>query len=147
MPTEPASRTAADAIQRVVKVRRDYNTWVANETLEDYALRFTPRNYRKWSELRVANTAFGASAFLVLEAVGATLLVNYGFVNAALAILATGLIIFLAGLPISVHAARHGLDMDLLTRGAGFGYLGSTVTSLIYASFKIGRASCRERVS
>ncbi len=124
-----------DAIQRVVKIRRDYNTWVANETIEDYALRFTPRNHRKWSELRVANTAFGASAFLVLEAVGATLLVNYGFVNAALAILATGLIIFLAGLPISVHAARHGLDMDLLTRGAGFGYLGSTITSLIYASF------------
>ncbi len=124
-----------EAIQRVVKVRRDYNTWVANETLEDYALRFAPRNYRKWSEMRVANTAFGASSFLVLEAVGATLLVNYGFVNAALAILATGLIIFLAGLPISVYAARYGLDMDLLTRGASFGYLGSTITSLIYASF------------
>jgi hypothetical protein len=83
----------------------------------------------------VANTAFGASSFLVLEAVGATLLVKYGFVNAAWAILATGLIIFLAGLPISVYAARFGLDMDLLTRGAGFGYIGSTVTSLIYASF------------
>ena len=26
-------------------------------------------------------------------------------------------------------------DMDLLTRGAGFGYIGSTITSLIYASF------------
>jgi signal transduction histidine kinase/purine-cytosine permease-like protein/DNA-binding NarL/FixJ family response regulator len=121
--------------QRVVKVRHDYNTWVANETLEDYALRFTPRSYRKWSEGRVANTAFGAAAFLVLEAVGATLLVQYGFVNAAWAILATGLIIFLAGLPVSIYAARHGLDMDLLTRGAGFGYLGSTLTSLIYASF------------
>src|SRR6185436_6886959 len=62
------------------------------------------------------------------------LLVEYGFTNAALAILATGLIIFLAGLPISIYAARHGVDMDLLTRGAGFGYIGSTVTSLIYAS-------------
>ena len=120
---------------RVVKIRRDYNTWVANETLEDYALRFTPRSYRRWSEMRVANTAFGAAAFLVLEAVGATLLVNYGFVNAALAILASGLIIFLAGLPISHYAARYGVDMDLLTRGAGFGYMGSTLTSLIYASF------------
>ena len=66
---------------------------------------------------------------------GGTLLVQHGFVNAALAILATGLIIFLAGLPISIYAARHGVDMDLLTRGAGFGYLGSTITSLIYASF------------
>jgi signal transduction histidine kinase/purine-cytosine permease-like protein len=123
------------ALQRVIKVRRDYNTWVANETLEDYALRFTPRSFRKWSEMRVANTAFGAASFLVLEAVGATMLVNAGFINAFWAILATGLIIFLIGLPISVTAARHGLDMDLLTRGAGFGYIGSTITSLIYASF------------
>ncbi|MDL2339344.1 MAG: ATP-binding protein, partial [Pseudomonadota bacterium] len=79
--------------------------------------------------------AFGAASFLVLEAVGATLLVEYGFINAFWAILATGLIIFLAGLPISHYAARYGVDMDLLTRGAGFGYIGSTVTSLIYASF------------
>ena len=127
-PTDPAP-------QRVVTFRRDYNSWVARETMEDYALRFTPRTFRKWSEWRVANTAFGAASFLILEAVGATLLVQHGFTNAALAILATGLIIFLAGLPISVYAARHGVDMDLLTRGAGFGYLGSTITSLIYASF------------
>ncbi|MFP5419497.1 MAG: hypothetical protein ACLGHA_10125, partial [Gammaproteobacteria bacterium] len=110
------SERAPKAIQRVIKVRRDYNTWVANETLEDYALRFTPRSYRKWTESRVANTAFGAAAFLVLEAVGATLLVNYGFLNAALAIFATGLIICLVGLPVSIYAARYGLDMDLLTR-------------------------------
>ncbi|HEV8692043.1 MAG TPA: hybrid sensor histidine kinase/response regulator, partial [Ideonella sp.] len=121
--------------QQVIKVRRDYNAWVASETIEDYALRFTPRTFRKWSEWRVANTAFGAASFLVLEAVGATLLVRYGFVNAFWAIVATGLIIFAAGWPISVYAARHGVDMDLLTRGAGFGYLGSTITSLIYASF------------
>jgi hypothetical protein len=110
--------------QRIIKIRRDYNIWVADETLEDYALRFTPRSFRKWSEMRVANTAFGAASFLVLEAVGATMLVNAGFINAFWAILATGLIIFLLGLPISVTAARHGLDMDLLTRGAGFGYIG-----------------------
>ena len=128
-------RARGEAVQRVVKVRRDYNSWVARETMEDYALRFTPRSFRKWSELRVANTAFGAASFLVLEAVGATLLVEYGFINAFWAILATGLIIFLAGLPISHYAARYGVDMDLLTRGAGFGYIGSTVTSLIYASF------------
>jgi signal transduction histidine kinase/purine-cytosine permease-like protein/FixJ family two-component response regulator len=121
--------------QRVVKIRRDYNNWVASETMEDYALRFTPQRFRKWSSFRVANTAFGAASFLILEAVGATLLVQYGFVNAFWAILATGLVIFLAGLPISVYAARYGVDMDLLTRGAGFGYIGSTLTSLIYASF------------
>ena len=139
-PPMPVGQGAAPApgtkpVQQVIKVRRDYNAWVARETMEDYALRFTPRSFRKWSPLRVGNTAFGAASFLVLEAVGGTLLVDYGFVNAFWAILATGLIIVLAGWPISVYAARHGVDMDLLTRGAGFGYIGSTVTSLIYASF------------
>jgi len=132
----PADGGAAEPVQRVIKLRRDYNAWVARETMEDYALRFTPRSFRKWSLGRVANTALGgAASFLVLEAVGATLLVQHGFVNAALAILATGLVILLAGWPVSVYAARHGVDMDLLTRGAGFGYIGSTLTSLIYASF------------
>lgn len=133
IPIVPAE--SQDAPQRVVKVRRDYNTWVASETMEDYALRYTPQRFRKWSTARVANTAFGAASFLILEAVGATLLVQYGFMNALWAILATGLIIFVAGLPISIYAARYGVDMDLLTRGAGFGYIGSTLTSLIYASF------------
>lgn len=126
---------APEAPQRVVKVRRDYNSWVADETIEDYALRFTPRSARKWGGSWVANTAFGVASFLVLEALGATLLVEYGFINAFWAILATGLLILLAGWPISIYAARYGVDMDLLTRGAGFGYIGSTITSLIYASF------------
>jgi Na+/alanine symporter len=41
----------------------------------------------------------------------------------------------IVGLPISRYAVRYGVDIDLLTRGAGFGYIGSTITSLIYASF------------
>ena len=135
MNTSHPPRLEQEAIQQVVKVRRDYNTWVATETIEDYALRFTPRGFRRWSEMRVANTAFGAASFLVLEAVGATLLVNYGFINAVWAIIATGLIIFATSLPICFYSARYGVDMDLLTRGAGFGYIGSTITSLIYASF------------
>ena len=134
-PAEAATAEGAPAAQRVVTIRRDYNTWVANETLEDYALRFTPRSFRKWTEFRVGNTAFGAASFLVLEAVGATMLVAYGFVNTFWAVLAIGLIIFLTGLPISLYAARHGVDMDLLTRGSGFGYIGSTLSSLVYASF------------
>lgn len=121
--------------QRIVKVRRDYNAWVGDETLEDYALRFTPRSFRRWSELRVANTAIGAVSFLVLEAIGGSLVINYGFTNAFWAIAAVSVLIYLTSLPISYYAARYGVDMDLLTRGAGFGYIGSTVTSLFYAIF------------
>ncbi len=121
--------------KNIAKVRRDYNALVANETLEDYALRYAPRSFRKWSGFRVANTAFGSTSFLVLEAIGGFLSINYGFTNACWAILIVGLVIFITSLPISYYAARYHIDIDLLTRSAGFGYIGSTVTSLIYASF------------
>jgi len=121
--------------QKIFRIRRDYNSWVANESMEDYALRYTPRSFRKWSEFRVANTAFGATSFLALEAIGGAIALSYGFTNALWAILVVGLVTFLTGLPISYYAAKYGVDMDLLTRGAGFGYLGSTITSLVYASF------------
>ena len=123
------------AQQRIVRVRRNYNKWVANQTLEDYALRFTAKTARRWSSLRVANTAIGAVSFLALEAIGGSITVNYGFVNSSAAILVVGVLILLTSLPIGYYASTYGVDIDLLTRGAGFGYLGSTITSLIYASF------------
>ncbi|MEY2666648.1 MAG: hypothetical protein RLZZ384_819, partial [Pseudomonadota bacterium] len=121
--------------QTITTVRRDYNSLVASETMEDYALRFAPRSFRKWSEFDVANTAFGSSSFLVLEAIGAFLSINYGFTNAFWAIFIVAVVIFITSLPISYYAARYHIDIDLLTRSAGFGYIGSTITSLIYASF------------
>ncbi len=121
--------------QHVFKSRRIYNRWVANQTLEDYALRFTAKKGRRWSIGRVSNTALGAISFLALEAIGGAITVHYGFDNALISTLVVSLIIFLTGLPISYYAARYGVDIDLLSRGAGFGYIGSTITSLIYASF------------
>src|ERR1700704_4126888 len=122
------------AQQRIVRVRRNYNQWVANQTLEDYALRFTAKSARRWSSFSVANTAIGAVSFLALEAIGGSITINYGFLNATRAILIVGALIFLTSIPIAYYASTYGVDIDLLTRGAGFGYIGSTITSLIYAS-------------
>jgi hypothetical protein len=85
--------------------------------MRDHPLRFVPQRFSNWSESRAANTALGTASFLILVAIGATLLVQYGFANAFWAIVATGLSIFLAGRPISVYAAHYGVDMDLLIRG------------------------------
>lgn len=121
--------------QRIDRVRRAYNQWAADETLEDFALRFTAKRARRWSATRVGQTAFGAASFLALEAIGGSITLSYGFSNAAAAIACVGVVIFATALPICFYAARYGVDIDLLTRGAGFGYIGSTITSLIYASF------------
>lgn len=123
------------ARQRIIPVRREYNRWVANQTLEDYALRFTAKSARRFSSERISQTAIGAISFLALEAIGGAITMSYGTTNAIVAIVVASLMILTVGLPISRYAIRHGVDIDLLTRGASFGYIGSTVTSLIYASF------------
>ncbi|ABG33074.1 hybrid sensor histidine kinase/response regulator [Roseobacter denitrificans] len=120
---------------RATKEKRQYNRWVANETKEDFALRFTAHRARRWSYGRVANTAIGSISFLALEAIGAALTLSYGFDIAVTAIMLVGAFLFITAFPISYYAARYGVDIDLLTRGAGFGYIGSTITSLIYATF------------
>ncbi|MDO7640763.1 MAG: hypothetical protein MUQ76_02310 [Reinekea forsetii] len=56
---------------KILKVRRHYNQWVADQTLEDYALRFTARKGRTMSIGMVGRTALGATAFLALEALAA----------------------------------------------------------------------------
>ncbi|MBK6595950.1 MAG: response regulator [Burkholderiales bacterium] len=115
--------------------RRNYNQWVANESIEDYALRYSPASFRKWSPRTLATTLIGTNSALSYEAIGALLLLDYGFGNAMWAMVFAAVVIFAVSLPICHYSARHNIDMDLLTRAAGFGYVGSTFTSLIYASF------------
>ncbi len=117
------------------KAWRHFSKLVDNEVMEDYSLRYAPRSFRKWTEYMVASTALGGIAYLADYAIGGSIFVTHGFASGIWAIAAAALIIFLTGIPIAYYAARYSIDMDLLTRGAGFGYLGSTITSLIYASF------------
>ncbi|GER67939.1 hypothetical protein BpJC7_24170 [Weizmannia acidilactici] len=117
------------------KPKRKFNSWVNNPVLEDYALRYAPKSFRKWSEFSVSSSALGGIAFLADFAIGASISVSYGFTNAFWGIVAAAVIIFLTGIPIGYYSAKYNVDMDLLTRGAGFGYLGSTLTSLVYATF------------
>ena len=98
-------------------------------------MRYAASSYRRWSPRVVANTAIGGISFLALEAIGGSLTLSHGFVNAFTAAIVVSLVIFLVSLPIAYWCSVANVDIDLLTRGAGFGYFGSTLTSLIYASY------------
>ena len=115
----PKSPTPPSAPQRVIPTRREYNIWVADESIEDFALRYAPRSVRKWSPWMVTNTAMSTVSFLAMEAIGATLLWQYGFSNALMAAIVVCSLIFLTSWPISYYAAKYNVDVDLLTRGAG----------------------------
>ena len=107
----------------------------ANETLEDYTLRYAPHSFRRWSPRVVAITALGGIAYLADFSIGASIGMTYGTTNAVFSILFAALIIFITGIPLAYYAARYNIDLDLITRGAGFGYFGSVITSIIFASF------------
>jgi len=119
----------------IIRPRRSYQAWVANETMEDYSLRYAPKSFRKWKSFVIINTALGGISFLALEAIGGAITLSYGFSNAIPAILVVCALVFITNLPIAYYSSRYNVDMDLLTRGAGFGYIGSTITSVIYACF------------
>ncbi|MYV52075.1 hypothetical protein [Streptomyces sp. SID3212] len=114
---------------------RSYAKLAADESREDFSLRYAPHSFRRWSPSMVAGTALGGIAYLADFAIGASIVFTYGFTSGFASILTAAAIIFITGIPIARACATYGLDMDLITRGAGFGYFGSTLTSLIYASF------------
>ncbi|MCU1567450.1 MAG: permease for cytosine/purines uracil thiamine allantoin, partial [Pseudarthrobacter sp.] len=105
------------------------------ESLEDYTLRFAPRSYRKWSAGVVATSALGGIAYLADFSIGANIGIAYGTVNAIFGIVVAAVIIFATGFPLAYYAARYNIDLDLITRGSGFGYYGSVVTNVIFATF------------
>ncbi|GGK60572.1 purine-cytosine permease family protein [Nocardia camponoti] len=112
-----------------------FQAWAAKDNIEDYSLRYAPKSFRRWTPMACSVTALGGIAYLADYSIGASIAVTHGASSAVVAILVAAVTIFLTGIPISYYAAKYNLDMDLLTRGAGFGYFGSTLTSLIYASF------------
>ncbi|QEO08900.1 purine-cytosine permease family protein [Protaetiibacter larvae] len=107
----------------------------AEDSLEDYAFRFVPRSFRRWSAGAVGATALGSIAFLADFSIGASVGLEHGTANAVLGILLASTIIFAIGLPVAYYAARYNLDLDLIARGSGFGYHGSIITTVIFAGF------------
>jgi len=106
-----------------------------NETLEDYPLRYAPSSYRRWRPAVVATTALGGIAYLADFAIGGSIGLTYGTGNALIAIAVGVVVIFVTGLPLAYYGARYNTDLDLISRGAGFGYYGSVITNVIFATF------------
>ena len=125
------------ARQRIIPVRREYNRWVANQTLEDYALRFTAKSARRWSSSRVSRRPRSAPSPSWRWRRSAARSRCPTAPPTPSSPSSSPRILLLAHRPADQRAmpSRYGVDIDLLTRGAGFGYIGSTITSLIYASF------------
>lgn len=107
-------------------------TEVIKEMEEDYAVRLVPKHWRRgW--LGLTNVALGVATAMVFMQEGSLLALNFGSVNALYAEIYATLMAGLLGVIIARTAGWTGLNVNLLSRGAGYGFIGSSLTSFIYA--------------
>lgn len=102
-----------------------------SEHIEDYAIRKIPSYYR-WPIPAIISVLLGNSTAMFFYAFGAQLgfLVEWPRILWPIAYLFAGAAV--VGTLMIRLASKEGLTIDLMTRGMGFGYMGSAVTSFIY---------------
>jgi purine-cytosine permease-like protein len=124
--SEPSARSPVKAslIPRGAEARR--------EAAEDYALRKVPAHWKR-PAFSFAISLSGLTSSVFFLALGGQLTLTFGFPAAMAAFVAGTVLGWLGSAVIARVTALTGLDLDLITRGSGFGFLGSAVTSLIYA--------------
>jgi purine-cytosine permease-like protein len=103
-----------------------------HEAGEDHALRKVPGHWKR-TPFSFAMSLSGLTCSMFFFALGGTVAIAYGFVTSMIALGITSLIGIAGCAVIARVTAVYGIDLDLLTRGSGFGFIGSSITSLIYA--------------
>lgn len=102
---------------------------------DDYPLQSVPEEARTISPCRLGMTAFGSMSFLAQESMGAMISMQFGFLHLLLALAVSAVAIMLLSVPVVRVATRQHIDIDLISRGCGFGYLGASLSSFIYAGY------------
>ena len=108
-----------------------------NPRLEDYSLRYTPSEFRTWSPWMIFLSCLVGLSAMAGYALDAAFVNEFGFGSSVLGFAIAAAATLPLTVVIAFAIARKHIDIDLLTRGSGFGYLGSTLTSLVYATYTL----------
>jgi purine-cytosine permease-like protein len=103
-----------------------------DERREDYALRYVPAGYRRWGPASLTGVMVGVATAMFFLAWGGELATAYGTVDTFIGMVFGTVFIGGLGFVLARISSATGLDADLITRGSGFGFMGSAFTSLIY---------------
>ncbi|WP_197247899.1 purine-cytosine permease family protein [Cytobacillus firmus] len=102
-----------------------------SENIEDYAIKKIPSHYR-WPIPAIILVLIGNSTALFFFTFGAKLSFTVGWPLMLLPLTYLFIGSSLIGMVMIHLASKEGLTVDMMTRGMGFGYIGSAVTSFIY---------------
>src|SRR5699024_10412903 len=100
---------------------------VKEDASDDYSLDRVPRKHRTMGWLSITNITFGIATAIFYFQLGSVMALQFGAVNE---IISAGYMCKI----IYYLSAKAGMNVNLLSRGGGFGYIWASLTSLIYAS-------------
>lgn len=102
------------------------------DAAEDYARTAVPEHAKRGAG-SVSTVLFGIVTAFFFPTVGSSYYQAYG-ASATWIGLAIGFLVLIAlVLPVTAVASKQGLTAELITRGCGYGYIGTVLTTLIYA--------------
>ena len=84
--------------------------------------------------LSITNITFGIATAIFYFQLGSVMALQFGAINAIISSIYALVVAGILSTYISYLSAKSGLNVNLLSRGGGFGYIGASLTSLIYAS-------------
>ncbi|WP_075618305.1 purine-cytosine permease family protein [Paenisporosarcina indica] len=100
---------------------------------DDYSLDRIPRPKRTMGWLSITNITFGIATAIFYFQMGSVMALQFGAINAIISAIYAIIVAGILGTIIVYLSAKSGMNVNLLSRG-GFGYIGASLTSLIYAS-------------
>lgn len=103
-----------------------------NEDGEDYAMRRVPEHFRK-TPFNIGMGLSGVVWSVFNIALGGSMALAFGVPTALLALAVAAVLGAILGGFIARLTAANGLAVDLLSRGLGYGFLGSAFSALVFA--------------
>lgn len=104
------------------------------QTSDDYSLDKVPREERNMGWLTITNITFGIATAIFYFQMGSVMALQFGAINAIISAVYAIIVAGILGTFIAYLSAKSGMNVNLLSRGGGFGYIGASLTSFIYAT-------------
>lgn len=101
---------------------------------DDYSFEKVPRSKRNMGWLSITNITFGIATAIFYFQMGSVMALQFGAINAIISAIYAIVVAGILGTFIAYLSAKSGMNVNLLSRGGGFGYIGASLTSFIYAT-------------
>lgn len=104
----------------------------SEEVQDDYSLDRVPRDKRNMGWLSITNITFGIATAIFYFQMGSVMALQFGAVNAMISAVYAIIVAGILGTFIAHLSSKSGMNVNLISR-SGFGYIGASLTSFIYA--------------